>query len=307
MAISVAIHVLVIFMLLFVVKPKGTSPRYKKEKPLIARIVPPETRPAPQTNIPPAKTPSEKRTSPTSEARKSAQSEVKPSVAGQPPSLSHKPSPPRPNIHEPDRPVAKAPQPPLTPKGIEEPRPKDSLTPPSPVDESTAPPEPDKTEVPSSAYVAPKNQKKPAPPSIDNLFDSDVIQKHALASRKKDEGTRHGSNSPDRKDNSLSLDVDDMRYAMYMKRLKEGIESVWEYPQSAARKKIYGDLYISFTINKNGTLGTVEVVRTSGHKALDEAAVRSIKDAAPFWPLPDEWGKDSFTIRGHFVYNIHTF
>ncbi|MBF0539533.1 MAG: TonB C-terminal domain-containing protein [Nitrospirae bacterium] len=140
-----------------------------------------------------------------------------------------------------------------------------------------------------------------------NLFDSDVIQQHALASNQKDEGKKHGSNAAKKKDNTLSLDVDDMRYAMYMKRIRESIESVWEYPQSEARKKAYGDLYISFTINKNGTLGAVEVVRTSGHKALDEAAVRSIKDAAPFWPLPDEWGKDSFTIHGHFVYNLYTF
>ncbi|KJU86561.1 protein containing TonB [Candidatus Magnetobacterium bavaricum] len=298
-AISVVIHVLVIFLLLFVVKPKDTSPKYKKEKPLIARIVPPELKPAPQTNIPPAKAPLEKQQSLAQEAKKSAPSEAKPSVNAIPPGSTHKQSPPKPKVYEQDKPIAKAPQPPLTPKGFEEPRPKDWVTPPSPI----APPAPDKTE--GSSVVEPKSPPKPAPPSIGNLFDSDIIQKHAMASRKKNEGTRDAPS--DSKDNSLSLDVDDMRYAMYMQRLKEGIESVWEYPQSASRKKTYGDLYISFTINKNGTLGAVEVVRTSGHKVLDEAAVRSIKDAAPFWPLPDEWGKDSFTIRGHFVYNIYTF
>ncbi|MBF0336690.1 MAG: TonB family protein, partial [Nitrospirae bacterium] len=287
-----------------------TTPKYTKDKPLIAQIVPPETKAAPQTNIPPATKPQpDKRSSSAPEAKKSPQSEVKPSVPAKPPEPPHKLSHPKPKVYEPDRPIAKAPQPPAphqqtTPKGLEAPVPKESA--PSNVLSPAAPPAPEKTED-SQAYVQPPApSKKPPTPSLGNLFDSDVIEKHAMASRKKDETTRHGTNTSDSKNNSLSLDVDDMRYAIYMRRVKDNIESVWQYPQAEARKKIYGDLYISFTINKNGTLGAVEVVRTSGHKALDEAAVRSIRDAAPFWPLPDEWGKESFTIRGHFVYNMYT-
>ncbi|MBF0606904.1 MAG: TonB family protein [Candidatus Magnetobacterium sp. LHC-1] len=304
LAISMAVHILVVFLLLFVIKPKRPTPKYTKDKPLIAQIVPPEPKPAPQTNIPPATKPHpDKRSSSAPEAKKSP-----PSVSAKPPESPHKPSPPKPKVYEPDRPIAKAPQPPApplqtTPKGLEAPAPKESV--PSNVVVPVAPPTPEKTEG-SQAYP-PAPPKKPSTPSLGNLFDSDVIEKHAMASRKKDETTRHSANTSDNKNNSLSLDVDDMRYAIYMRRVKDNIESVWQYPQAEARKKIYGDLYISFTINKNGTLGTVEVVRTSGHKALDEAAVRSIRDAAPFWPLPEEWGKESFTIRGHFVYNMYTF
>lgn len=105
--------------------------------------------------------------------------------------------------------------------------------------------------------------------------------------------------------NSISFDTSDIKYAPYMQRLKQAIESAWRYPADAARRGLQGDLNISFTINKNGTLKAVDVMSTTGQMSLDDAAVSSIKDAAPFWPLPDEWGKDSFTVKGHFVYRLH--
>lgn len=70
---------------------------------------------------------------------------------------------------------------------------------------------------------------------------------------------------------------------------------------------IYGDLYIKFTIDKKGKLISLELLRTSGYKMLDDAAIKALKDAEPFWPLPDDWQKDSLTITGHFIYTLHGF
>ena len=84
--------------------------------------------------------------------------------------------------------------------------------------------------------------------------------------------------------------------------LKEKIEGIWEYPKEAARKKMSGELYIMFTIKRKGELGEVEVVRTSGHRILDRAAVKALKDAAPFWPLPDNWPDEQIEINGRFIY-----
>jgi protein TonB len=77
------------------------------------------------------------------------------------------------------------------------------------------------------------------------------------------------------------------------------------YPPEAAADGLYGDLVLKFTIKKNGRLGAVELVRTSGHKNLDDAAIRALKDGAPFWPLPEEWGMEAYTIVGHFVYTLY--
>lgn len=138
-----------------------------------------------------------------------------------------------------------------------------------------------------------KAKPSPEPTKRFPLFDKEIVEKFA----KKESPTDRG----------LSFDTSEFQHMGYMRRLKERIESVWQYPLEAARKGIYGDLYIRFTILKNGRLGSAELVRTSGHKDLDEAAIKALKDAEPFWPLPEDYDKDSLTITGHFIYTIGLF
>lgn len=107
------------------------------------------------------------------------------------------------------------------------------------------------------------------------------------------------------KDSGITFDTKELRYHGYMSKLQSRIEGIWKYPHEAASRGIYGDLRIKFTIKKDGMLGNVELSRTSGHRSLDEAAMQALKDAEPFWPLPEEWGREGITIDGHFVYTIH--
>lgn len=124
----------------------------------------------------------------------------------------------------------------------------------------------------------------------DRLFDKEIIGKLAQKEREA------------KPDNSITFSTKEYQYQGYMQRLKEKIEGIWRYPRDAAERGIYGDLYIRFTIKKNGKLGAVDLIRTSGYKSLDEAAIRALRDAEPYWPLLDEWGRDGLTITGHFVY-----
>lgn len=107
------------------------------------------------------------------------------------------------------------------------------------------------------------------------------------------------------RDEAVTFDTRDYRYAGYMHKLRDKIQSIWVYPPSAAAEGKYGDLKIRFTITKDGRLGKVELVRTSGYRTLDDAALKALKDGEPYWPLPDEWGMDSYTILGHFVYSLY--
>jgi len=138
---------------------------------------------------------------------------------------------------------------------------------------------------------------KPEPSTREKLFDKgvigDLVRKDA---KKEDKGDE---------ERIFTFNVHDLKYLAYLKRLKEKIESIWVYPPDALAQGIYGDLVIKFTIKKNGQLGAVDLVRTSGHKNLDSAAVKSLRDADPFWPLPDDWGVETYTIEGHFIYTIY--
>lgn len=132
----------------------------------------------------------------------------------------------------------------------------------------------------------------PSPTMREKLFDREEIGKIAKREESK-------------QDNGVTFDTKEFKYESYMLKLKDRIESIWRYPHEEAMRGIYGDLEISFTIKKNGMLGDVSLKRTSGHPNLDRAAMQALKDGQPFWPLPDEWGKDAITIDGHFVYSIY--
>lgn len=127
----------------------------------------------------------------------------------------------------------------------------------------------------------------------EKIFDvgviRDVVKKQSIKDRKEDR--------------SITFETNEYRYVGYMKKLKEKIESTWAYPPEAAAKGIYGDLYLRFSIMKNGKLGKIELERTSGYQMLDDAAIKALRDCEPYWPLPDEWGMESYSILGHFFYN----
>ena len=57
------------------------------------------------------------------------------------------------------------------------------------------------------------------------------------------------------------------------------------YPEQARERKIYGSLRLLVAIEPDGSLRDVRVVDSSGHKILDDAAVRIVRLAAPYAPF----------------------
>lgn len=105
-----------------------------------------------------------------------------------------------------------------------------------------------------------------------------------------------------KEDNTIKLYGQDLQSYEYLRELKEKIEGAWQYPLEAALHGLAGELYVSITITKNGTLSNIEIVRSSGNRSLDDEVIRTIQQMSPYGPLPGIWEKDSITITGHFVY-----
>jgi len=170
-----------------------------------------------------------------------------------------------------------------------------------PQDGSSRIPQVMKGQVPGSGGEPVKDGQLKIPPGTggfsfplkrENLFDREVISESA---QKQEDKTAKST---------ITFDAKEFKYYGYMRRLREKVEGIWQYPSDAAMRGLYGDLYISFTIKKNGSLGSVELVRTSGYRSLDEAAIKALKEAAPYWPLPEEWKEEALTIKGHFIYSF---
>ncbi|HZR46224.1 MAG TPA: TonB family protein [Candidatus Manganitrophaceae bacterium] len=105
---------------------------------------------------------------------------------------------------------------------------------------------------------------------------------------------------------AVSINTEELKYFSYLLKVKNRIEYIWRYPVAAAERRMEGDLFLNFTIQRNGTVTDVSVVSTSGFELLDQEAVRAIIAASPFAPLPDAWNEDHITITGHFLYLNHS-
>ena len=74
----------------------------------------------------------------------------------------------------------------------------------------------------------------------------------------------------------------------YYESIKKRIEKVVFYPPEVSSRGIEGLARLRFCINMKGQLLEAEMVSSAGHNALDWAALRGIKEAAPYPPFPEK-------------------
>ena len=79
----------------------------------------------------------------------------------------------------------------------------------------------------------------------------------------------------------------DAAYLAEWRRRVEGVGNQY-YPEASLRYGIYGRLRMLVTVRKDGQLEKIEIIGSSGHAVLDEAAIRIVRMAAPFPPFPAE-------------------
>ncbi|MCH9697664.1 MAG: energy transducer TonB [Gammaproteobacteria bacterium] len=77
--------------------------------------------------------------------------------------------------------------------------------------------------------------------------------------------------------------------AAYEKTWQDKVQRIgnMNYPEAAQNGRLNGNLELSVGINHDGSLYRVDVLRSSGHKELDDAAINIVKLAAPFARLPN--------------------
>ena len=78
--------------------------------------------------------------------------------------------------------------------------------------------------------------------------------------------------------------------ALYLDGWRRRIEAVGNvnYPLEARRQQIYGSLRMLVALFPNGEVSEIQILQSSGHSILDQAAVEIVTMAAPFEPFPEE-------------------
>lgn len=75
---------------------------------------------------------------------------------------------------------------------------------------------------------------------------------------------------------------------------------IWMVWSQQVRASAPAAVAVTFTILADGSVTDVRVVQSSGVTLLDLAAQRAIASAAPFGPLPRNYGTDRYTIQALF-------
>ena len=93
----------------------------------------------------------------------------------------------------------------------------------------------------------------------------------------------------------ISSRTREFKYASYMRDWVQKVERVGElnYPDSARRQNLSGKLIVQVALYPDGGVREITIRKPSGHKILDDAAVRIVKLAAPFAPFPDDIKKET--------------
>lgn len=100
----------------------------------------------------------------------------------------------------------------------------------------------------------------------------------------------------------VSRNID--KLAEYLVLIKSKIENKKEYPIYAKELGLQGTVIIRVDILADGKIDNLMIVKSSGHKSLDKAAVAAVKASGPFNP-PLDFGLSNITLDIPIIYKIN--
>ena len=104
-------------------------------------------------------------------------------------------------------------------------------------------------------------------------------------------GVQHDADSQSKlpKRKWISANTREYEFAAYMQAWVAKVERVGNlnYPEEVRRQQLTGDLLMTVGINQDGSVESIDIMRSSGLPQLDNAATRIVRLAGPYSPLPE--------------------
>lgn len=146
-------------------------------------------------------------------------------------------------------------------------------------------PEPDELEEP----VERKEVKEIEPEVVEQPLPKQVatLQQESVAAQRESSGVQKKGG-------------DTTAHTAYLGTLRSHLEKHKVNP----RTEIVGTAVIRFTVDANGGIAERKVTKSSGSKALDDAALASIEKAAPFPPIPKNLDRNQLEISVPFKFTV---
>jgi TonB family protein len=99
------------------------------------------------------------------------------------------------------------------------------------------------------------------------------------------------------KENSLSKEELDGIWRQYTNSIQVKIAKAKSYPALAKRRGHQGKAILSFKLSRDGNVLDLKVEKSTGHKSLDQAALRAIREGGPYPIIPKALNEKSAYLK----------
>ena len=134
-------------------------------------------------------------------------------------------------------------------------------------------------------------RETPETPDMDAAVEREIIERKLEMARLAQEVQRESEQYAKRpKRKYISANTKEYAFASYMAAWVARVERIGNlnYPDDARRQELHGQVVVTVGLNRDGSVMSVDIIQSSGHKVLDDAAVRIVHLSAPFNALPKD-------------------
>jgi len=135
------------------------------------------------------------------------------------------------------------------------------------------------------------DRQTPDMPDLDAPAEREIIERKLEMARLSQEIQRESEQYAKRpKRKFISANTREYAYAGYMNAWVARVERIGNlnYPDDARRQELHGQLVLTVGLNRDGSIKSIDIIQPSGHKILDDAAIRIVNLSAPFNVLPKD-------------------
>ena len=147
-----------------------------------------------------------------------------------------------------------------------------------------------------------KQKKTEPPPKLPDLQTLTQISPQAMAQIERDWRQKY------RKDiergDTVWMDTQQDLLISFMRRFRNNIYGVWNYPESARRQNQQGSCLLRITVDRDGNVTDVKLMESSGYRVLDDEAMRAVRQGATYGPLPRAYPNEYLHIMALFNYQM---
>ena len=90
----------------------------------------------------------------------------------------------------------------------------------------------------------------------------------------------------------------------FMRRFRDRIYLVWNYPESARIRNQQGSCLVRITVDRDGNVTDVKLLESSGYRVLDDEVTRAVRQGATYGPLPRAYPNEYLHIMALFNYQM---